>query len=113
MTCTMLGFTVPFGPQTLWDTVPCTIVIGLLLYFTSRMDLDWIAQTLIAVGGLTAVFLSWRLQGPVPSLPRRVPQYIQARLNEAYERESFKEIVNASKTAKPSQARSRQPLSKR
>ena len=91
MTCSMLGFTVPFGPQTLWDTVPCCALVGALLYFTSRMELDWVARMGILLGGLGAVYLSWRVQGPVPSLPRRVPQYIQARLERQYEREAFLE----------------------
>ena len=91
MTCTMLGFTVPFGPHTLWDTIPVCIIIGLLLYFTSKMELDGFTQAIIATGGLAAVFFSWKMQGPVPSLPRRVPKYIQSKLEAAYEREAFKE----------------------
>ncbi len=91
MTCTMLGVTVPFGPHTLWDTVPACAAIGLLLYFTSRMELDGVAQALIGVGGLLAIFFSWKLQGPLPQLPRRVPQYIQQRFEQAHENEAFKQ----------------------
>jgi len=95
MTCSVLGFTVPFGPHTLWDTVPCCAIVGLLLYFTSRMELDWVAQAGILAGGLGTILFSWKLQGPVPSLPRRVPQYIQARLEQQYEREDFKEKTSS------------------
>jgi hypothetical protein len=97
MTCTMLGFTVPFGPQTLFDTVPACMLIGFLLYFTSRMEMDGVLQALIAVGGLAAIFLSWKLQGPVPNLPRRIPEHIQQRMKASMEREMFKERTGSVK----------------